>query len=182
MFDAKLYWDQRYADGKTSGSGSYGEPADKKINDILKLVGDNKIDSILDIGCGDFNVGNIINKALKPKTYIGLDISDEVLKMNKSKYPDVKFEEIDYSKTGKYDLVLCLDVLYHAIDDYDKLCDFIKRQDSKYFAIQQLIEDKKKVDYIVKKEFNYKEFLQGYTVEKKVSKGENTYLYLYKKI
>ena len=52
--EIKNYWDGRYKEGGDSGPGSYGDEAEIKVRAITKLSG---INSILDVGCGDFNIG-----------------------------------------------------------------------------------------------------------------------------
>jgi hypothetical protein len=47
------YWEDRYVNGMTSGSGSYGRLAEFKAEFLNEFVADHKISSIVEFGCGD---------------------------------------------------------------------------------------------------------------------------------
>jgi len=174
MFDVKSYWNSRYK-VSNSGSGSYGLGKDIKIGEIKHFV--KQADSVLDIGCGDFSVGIDLYNFFKPSRYEAVDISDVIIKKNKDSFPMIDFAEIDYKKKGKYNLVLCLDVLYHTIGDYEKIIKFIKNQKARYYAIMDLDIDLGKAGYIKKQKFN-KHFIKGLAKEIKIPQ-ENSILYLY---
>jgi len=110
------YWNKRYKKGGNSGDGSYDKLAEFKsefINNFVKL---NHIDSIIEIGCGD---GNQLNYAKYPK-YIGYDVSEEALRLCRSKFNEDKtkaFKHLNSFATDRADLSLSLDVIYHLIED-----------------------------------------------------------------
>ena len=72
------------------------------------------IDSILDIPCGDYNWMKYVDKGnLK---YIGADIVEELIEINKTKYPGIDFRVIDLTKDElpQVDLIFCKDCLQHS--------------------------------------------------------------------
>ena len=111
-FIAKDYWDKRYAIGRTSGYGSYDIQLTKKLNWLKGLP----IKTITEIGCGDFNFGRYLMELYPKATYTGQDISEVIIKRNNKLYP-YKFTN-DMPLPGA-DLTLCIDVLFHVLDDVD---------------------------------------------------------------
>ncbi|USK54617.1 glycosyltransferase [Cytobacillus solani] len=121
VFDYKNYWEERYFSGGNSGQGSYGLLADFKADVINNFIKENKINDVIEFGCGDGNQLKLMNY----KSYLGLDISQttivkckEIFKNDSSKtfqFYNVK-ESTDFKAA---DLVVCLDVLYHIIDEID---------------------------------------------------------------
>jgi hypothetical protein len=96
-----------------SGSGSTLNQT-KKIRKVLpKLIQDFKINSILDIPCGDFNWMKEISLNIK---YIGADIVDTLTQNNK-KYENnlTHFLTLDATldRLPKTDLIICRDCLVH---------------------------------------------------------------------
>ena len=89
---SKIYedgsWDKK-ALNFNSGPGSHNEklvlPYVKFINSFLI---DKKLKSIIDLGCGDFNVGKNIYKHVHK--YYAFDIVPELIKTNKKKFNDKK--------------------------------------------------------------------------------------------
>jgi hypothetical protein len=57
-----------------SGPGSYGEPASEYVNWLVRFISDRNIESMVDLGCGDFAIGRRITKALPNLTYTGCDV------------------------------------------------------------------------------------------------------------
>lgn len=131
MTDPRLYWNNRYANGLTSGYGSYGEALDRKLNWLKGL----DIKSIAEVGCGDFNFGSNLLKLYPEATYTGYDISEYIVKKNQEKWPQYTFTN-DF-KLPLADLSLCVDVLYHILDDelYEKTLQALKNGWKKYLAL-----------------------------------------------
>src|SRR5579864_6395854 len=75
---SQTYWDQRYAEGGTSGSGSYGEQAAFKAEILNGFVARHGIQSVIEFGCGD---GNQLSLASYP-SYVGLDVSRTAILTN----------------------------------------------------------------------------------------------------
>lgn len=149
-YSNKYYWDFRYKEQKlNSGSGSYGEEGDFKVQEIVNFA-DRDIKSILDVGCGDINIAQKIMPHFPKAKYIGLDVSDWIITKNKEKNlgDRWKFEVVDnFDFNYPSDLVICADVLFHIMDDddYHQLLKALKRNWKKYLFISTYshIEEKK---------------------------------------
>lgn len=116
------FWEQRYAQGGTSGEGSYGAAALGKAEFLNQFVADNGIASIIEFGCGD---GNQLSLARYPE-YIGLDVSQTAIRLCKERFSDDQSKSfylydsacfVDYAGLFKADLSLSLDVVYHLVED-----------------------------------------------------------------
>lgn len=100
-----------------SGEGSHRPeiitPYIEAVSNFLKSKNNNL--SVLDLGCGDFNIG----KHLAPfsKTYAGVDIVESLIERNKSKFKadDLEFYVLDISKDElpKADCIILRQVLQH---------------------------------------------------------------------
>jgi SAM-dependent methyltransferase len=102
--------------GTESGPGSSIECSKQYLDFVQQFCVDNNIKSILDLGCGDFNLMRHFN--FDGIVYHGVDVVDFVIQNNIQKYgtPTLTFESasiINYTPKQKYDLVLCKDVLQH---------------------------------------------------------------------
>jgi hypothetical protein len=119
-FSSGNYWEYRYADGGSSGDGSYGRLADFKAEFINEFIRKNKVERVIEFGCGDGNQLSL----LEGTEYLGLDVSATVIGKCGQ-----KFEECNTRSFIKYDpdnwinhgfvvaeLVLSLDVLYHLVE------------------------------------------------------------------
>lgn len=71
------YWEERYAGGGTSGSGSYGHLAAFKAEVLNRIVADRGAASVLELGCGD---GSQLALASYP-TYVGLDVAPTAVRL-----------------------------------------------------------------------------------------------------
>ena len=116
------YWEQRYSEGGTSGTGSYGQYADFKAEVLNRFVKEREIESVIEFGCGD---GNQLQSATYP-CYIGLDVSRYALGLCRQRFhddPTKRFFLYDSNcfmdKEGIFraDLALSLDVIYHLIEN-----------------------------------------------------------------
>lgn len=115
------YWEQRYSSGGDSGHGSYGRFARFKAEVINRFVADNRIASVLEIGCGD---GHQLSLAEYP-AYVGLDVSPTAVATCRARFsgdPAKTFHLYDPAASagtgGRHaDLALSLDVLYHLTED-----------------------------------------------------------------
>lgn len=116
-FNSKKYWEERYLNGGNSGQGSYGNLRDFKSKIINNLIQKYKLKSSIELGCGDGNQLSDFNF----KKYIGLDVSETIIKKCENLYEDKKnisfFNYNDYTTDDKFDCSLSLDVLYHLIED-----------------------------------------------------------------
>lgn len=106
------YWEEHYRRGGDSGEGSSGAVRDYKWQVISKF---SKLQDVIDIGCGDLQLW----EGRGCVNYLGLDISPTVIKKNQEKRPDWKFIVFDSSASLplKADTVLCLEMLFHVLDE-----------------------------------------------------------------
>jgi hypothetical protein len=118
------YW------GNGSGGGSTIENTIIYNKYISEFIKNNKINSITDIGCGDWQSSYLIYQQFDNIDYIGLDCVNSVIENNKNKYPTYKFITLDIlcniDLIRDSDLYIIKDVLQHLklVDIYmflDKL-------------------------------------------------------------
>lgn len=132
------YWNKRYRDfdPRSSGAGSYGEAMNRKVDALTALP---DVQSITEIGCGDFNFGRHLMDRLPSATYLGFDVSDEIIKRNGRWYelPRIHFQHALDVSFVKTDLLLCVDVLFHVIDDsaYQQLLAALYQSQWQYLAV-----------------------------------------------
>lgn len=125
------YWEERYKGGSDSGYGSYGTQLQKKL-DLLQNL---DIKTISEYGCGDFNLGRHLLMMYPDAKYTGYDISQYIVERNQALYPYATFT--NEPALPKADLVLCVDVLFHIIDDeeVEKVLNNLDKLWTKYLAI-----------------------------------------------
>jgi len=125
-FHNKVFWDFRYTrwPERGSGIGSRGEPLQHKRR-LLRAEGIESAKTILDVGCGDFEV-------LRPfqlNNYVGLDTSKEALERATQARPDLAFRRMDMTDSSivPAELVLCFEVLIHQTTEeaYRRLITFL---------------------------------------------------------
>ncbi len=109
------YWEQRYAAGGNSGAGSYGRLARAKADILNTLVAEERVESVLEIGCGD---GNQLSLADYPN-YVGVDVAPSVVCACRSRFAEDPAKRF---LTSNVDLPICelglsLDVIYHLVED-----------------------------------------------------------------
>ncbi|MCH8861251.1 MAG: class I SAM-dependent methyltransferase [Proteobacteria bacterium] len=112
------YWEQRYARGGTSGTGSVGRLAAFKAQVLNSFVAENDVKSVVEFGCGD---GDQLDLCDFPD-YTGVDVSETILTTCRERFTEDSSKQFHHlSKAeafaGPYDLALSLDVLYHLIED-----------------------------------------------------------------
>ena len=134
--------------GFGSGTGSLKFNNQKYIdfmNDFLKNHTD--VSSIIDLGCGDWQLHKHIN--LNNQQYLGIDIVEKVIKVNKKKYgkPKINFLCNNFleDKIPNADLIIVKDVLQHLSDDNIKaFLNNIKNVKYKYLLITNFNNHKNK--------------------------------------
>lgn len=110
------YWDERYAAGGDSGSGSYGKDAAFKADVLDRFVADEGVRSVIEFGCGD---GNQLSLVRYPR-YLGLDVSPHAVERCRERFRGDETKE--FRVLGEYagetaELALSLDVLFHLVED-----------------------------------------------------------------
>ncbi len=86
---------------------------------------------IIDLGCGDFQVGNILTNLLPSIDYTGIDVVDDLINYNNSTFANdrIRFKQLDITKDKlpDGDIVLIRQVLQHlSNDDIAKTLNLIK--------------------------------------------------------
>ncbi len=110
----KIYNDNLWASSESkSGSGSELKNTNVLRKELSVLLKKYEIKSILDIPCGDFNWMKEVD--FTNIEYTGGDIVDELIKSNKSKYPNRMFFVMDLLNDvlPAVDLVFVRDCLGH---------------------------------------------------------------------
>ena len=110
------YWKNRYESGRNSGSGSYNNLAVYKGEILNNFLQKHKINSVIELGCGD---GNQLKYFQFPK-YIGFDISDYIIEKCREIFRNDStkiFLNLAQLEGYHADLVISLDVIYHLIED-----------------------------------------------------------------
>ena len=103
------YW------GKGSGGGSSPEATEPYKIFLEDFIRHNKIQSIVDLGCGDWQFSKFLD--FGDATYIGIDASKRVITDNQRLFsrPGVSFANLpkDCNKLPAAELLVCKDVLMH---------------------------------------------------------------------
>ena len=107
--------------GGGSGTGSKMTRNNKKyIEKLKKVIKDKDINSICDVGCGDWEFSQYID--FSEKEYLGIDCVPDIIKKNKERFSkdNIHFEHKvigkDYLPKG-YDLIILKDVIQHWTDE-----------------------------------------------------------------
>lgn len=118
---SEQYWEDRYQAEGNSGAGSYDHLAEHKAEVINQFVIANKVNTVIEFGCGD---GNQLKLATYPR-YIGLDVSPTAIRIctnlfkndpTKSFYLYNTLAFVDKAGVFKAELTMSLDVLYHLVE------------------------------------------------------------------
>ena len=110
IFD-RIYLTDEWNGG--SGPGSHPSNIAKYVKFLNSFIRENSIKSILDIGCGDWQLMSMVD--LSGVRYKGIDISPVATSLARSKAPakaDISNENIE-NITESFDLVHIKDVLQH---------------------------------------------------------------------
>lgn len=120
------YWDRRYREGRTSGAGSEGEEGQYKAQYVNDFIQSHEITSVIDWGCGDGQVLELlqVGPAHTPYvSYTGVDVSPTILERNRQLFREFAFVTPEEVCKGVFtaDLALSMDVLFHLPDQGDYL-------------------------------------------------------------
>jgi len=89
-----------------------------RVNLVMFLMPKEKVDMVLDVGCGDGYLCYQFNK--KIKNVCGIDFAENRVKYAKSKFPEIEFVQGDiYNlpiQNNSYDIITCVEVLEHIED------------------------------------------------------------------
>lgn len=176
--DSQEYWENRYRSGGNSGYGSYGDQLARKLAWLKNLEG---IKTISEIGCGDMNFGSNLLKIYPKAKYVGSDISRGIVTQNQGRYPEHIFTT-ENSEVPPADLVLCIDVLFHVLDDRElaELYKLLDKKWTKYLAITAYERDEYMEGHVRIRRFNPRMF--GIPVIREVVEADGQlYFYLFKR-
>ena len=112
---------------KGSGGGSYPENTVEYREYLQSLVNDPEINTIVDLGCGDWQIGRLID--WKGKKVIGIDVVDGVIKENIQHFSsdniEFRVDDIQTCDIPECDLLIVKDVFIHWTNQEIK--NFFKR-------------------------------------------------------
>lgn len=114
--NSKSYWIERYQTGGNSGEGSYDKLSEFKAEILNQFVSKNKINRVIEIGCGDGNQLKLCNYPV----YVGFDVSPDAIARCQELFAgdDSKTFKLMKEYKGKTaDLTLSLDVIFHLTED-----------------------------------------------------------------
>lgn len=119
-----------------SGRGSCIDTTEDIRKHLPIIIEKFNVKSIIDSPCGDWNWMKLVN--LENINYVGYDILDEILDINKEKYSkkNINFvwkDLLEDSNINKVDLIICRDFLFHINNNsVSFLLDKFKSSGSKY--------------------------------------------------
>lgn len=118
-----------------SGLGSEENSTSSIVHELSAHLKSLNCQTLLDIGCGDFNW---MNRVAFNGRYIGIDIVDHVIDQNRRSFPEANREFHVFDATTdplpKADVILCREVLFHlSFTDAKKLIKNIKSSGANYF-------------------------------------------------
>ncbi len=135
----KKYFYNTISQDFTKLKNSYDTLRRKKIliDQYLNSIIENNL-KIVDCGCADGYFTNEIYKLNKQNKIYGLDISENMIKINQSKYKNINFfisdiEEINLDK--KYDIVFSSEVIEHCSKPINALNNLLKIVDKNGYII-----------------------------------------------
>ena len=99
----------------TSGGGSTPQEFQPFVDYLHNFLSETPIQSIVDVGCGDWVLGRSINWG--DRDYLGIDIVPELIERNQASFTkeNIHFLHLNASEEElpKADLLICKDVLQH---------------------------------------------------------------------
>ena len=112
---------------------------------VKKALTEGNVRTCLEAGCGEGKVISHIRDLTRAEaSYYAFDISEQLIEKNKSEYEDIRFfchniyEEIGSEflpESGKYDLILCCEVLEHMDDPVSAIKNLMKYSDRFVFSV-----------------------------------------------
>jgi len=114
------FWNRHYKNNGNSGTGSYHRLAEFKAEIVNHFLIQEKIKTVIEIGCGDGNQLSLIHY----DNYTGVDVSEVIIEKNRQKYQNDKNKRFFCTLTErekyinqKYEMSLSMDVIFHLLED-----------------------------------------------------------------
>lgn len=126
---------------KSSGWGSYGQHSSEYVDYVRDFIVSNNIESILDVGCGDFQIGSRICGAVT--RYFAADVSRLIIERNAAAFSDlgnVRFMVLDAcaNPLPEVDLITMREVLQHLSNaDIALALDNIERSRARFVLVTE---------------------------------------------
>jgi len=97
-----------------SGAGSELHRTERYREALVALVKQRRFQSVFDAPCGDLNWMHLALQRMEID-YTGGDISPSLIKLNRARFPDLRFVEFDITKDAfpRADVWHCRDCLFH---------------------------------------------------------------------
>jgi SAM-dependent methyltransferase len=100
-----------------SGPGSYGDITVAYVEFLASYIEANQIRTVVDIGCGDFNIGRQLTNRCPQISYTGVDVFEEIIDHHNRSFANdrIRFLCVDTTKNPvpSADLLLIREVLQH---------------------------------------------------------------------
>lgn len=124
-FDADAYW---RADQGVVPAVAESSPAFDLLRDVLPTLG--HVESVLDVGCGQGRIAELLLGVIPTAEYVGIDISPAQVAATKLVRPDgaVYLSRLqDFDDSAGFDLVIASEVLMHVLPaEIQSACDKLK--------------------------------------------------------
>lgn len=126
---ATAFFDANYRGGGTSGEGSTIDVTISyrhMLEDFIRL---NNVQTVLDVGCGDWRFSRRIPWADYGVTYLGVDVSPFIVEQNTNDYGNDRCQfrlvrtPSDILDFGRFDLIISKDALQHMPNDV--ICEYL---------------------------------------------------------
>ena len=135
-----------------------------KIREILKYVGKNKKNKLLDVGCGNGFFTKPFSKIFNAK---GVDFSKRMVSLNPVKNCEIQDAQNLNEKDSTFDIVFCSNLLHH-LDEPEKAVKEMKRVSKKYIVLSEPNRNNPLMflfSFIKKEERGALKFTKGYLEE-----------------
>lgn len=131
IYENKIWGDNNETtyDGSSGGGSSVEFNINTYIPFLRDFIKENNINTIIDLGCGDFRCGKHIYDDLNIN-YYGYDVYDKIIKNNKKNNKNYNFVNLDFYNDKEFilsgDLCILKDVIQHwALNDIYVFLDYL---------------------------------------------------------
>lgn len=126
------YW----GGGNLSGAGSSLEATKTTREIVLNIINDYKINSIVDVACGDFVwMPSVLDECGDEVKYTGCDIVESLVVQHEERYPQYNFQALDFVDDAipEGELIICREALQHLpVKDIKRALHNFSNSGSKY--------------------------------------------------